>query len=125
MQVSSKVMGRKKMECTLWPVITCASNTDKEIWRRILDDYHSPSIHVTENGDIGINVGGYILVAPIEKWHEAGVKAFTVKWPLHGWKKIIHKVKSILFRRHYLKKSYNNYFVVEPIQRTGKPAADL
>ncbi len=56
-----------------------AINTDKEIWRKIPDDYYSPSIHVTESGGIGINVGGYVLVAPIERWFQAGIEAFTVK----------------------------------------------
>lgn len=54
-------------------------NTDKEIWRRVSGDYYSPSIHVTENGDIGINVGGHVLVASVEEWHKAGIKAFTIK----------------------------------------------
>ena len=58
-----------------------AANTDKEIYRRVPDDYYSPSIHVTENGDIGINVGGLVLVAPVEKWHEAGIKTFKVPDP--------------------------------------------
>ena len=44
-------------------------NTDKEIWRRIPKDYCSPSIHVTEQGAIGINVGGYVLVKSVEGWH--------------------------------------------------------
>lgn len=45
-------------------------NTDKEIWRKVEDDYYSPSIHVTESGSIGINVGGSVIVAPVEEWHE-------------------------------------------------------
>jgi len=56
-------------------------NTDKEIWRKIPGDYYSPSIHVTEFGGIGINVGGHVLVAPVEKWYEAGVEHFTVPDP--------------------------------------------
>lgn len=56
-----------------------AKNTDTEIWRRIPDDYYSPSIHVTINGDIGINVGGSVLVAPVERWHAAGESAFCVE----------------------------------------------
>ena len=53
---------------------TVCKNTDKELWRKIPDDYYSPSIHVTEFGDIAINVGGHILTAPIETWYEAGTK---------------------------------------------------
>ena len=48
---------------------TCI-NTDKEIWRKIKDDFYSPSIHITEKGGIGINVGGRVIVLPVEKWHE-------------------------------------------------------
>jgi hypothetical protein len=44
-------------------------NTDKEIWRKVPGDYYSPSIHVTEGGGIGFNVGGYVIVQPIEAWH--------------------------------------------------------
>jgi len=44
-------------------------NTDKEIWRKVEGDYYSPSIHVTESGGIGIDVGGIVIVKPIEDWH--------------------------------------------------------
>lgn len=54
-------------------------NTDKEIWRKTPDDHYSPSIHITINGDLGISVGGYVLVAPVEEWHKAGIEVFTVK----------------------------------------------
>ena len=47
------------------------ANTDKELWRRVSDDYYSPSIHVTQGGGIGINVGGRVIVASVEKWHLA------------------------------------------------------
>jgi hypothetical protein len=56
-----------------------AKNTDVEIWRKVPDDYYSPSIHITEQGDIGINVGGHVLVAPIEQWFAAGVATFVCK----------------------------------------------
>ena len=48
-----------------------SKNTDKEIWRKYKDDFYSPSIHVTERGEIGINVGGYVTVASVEDWHRA------------------------------------------------------
>jgi hypothetical protein len=51
-----------------------AVNTDKEIWRRTADDYYSPSIHVTEDNGIGINVGGHVIVKPVEDWHKAGLE---------------------------------------------------
>ena len=56
-------------------------NTYKEIWRKIPGDYYSPSIHITEFGGIGINVGGHVLVAPVEKWHKAGNKYLAVPDP--------------------------------------------
>jgi hypothetical protein len=43
-------------------------NTDRELWRETPDDYYAPSIHVTEGGGIGINVGGYVFVMPLRKW---------------------------------------------------------
>ena len=49
-------------------------NTDKEIWRETPDDYYSPSIHVTEQNSIGINVGGTVYVKTIREWHKFGEK---------------------------------------------------
>ena len=53
-------------------------NTDRELWRKLPGDYYSPSIHVTEGGGIGINVGGLVIVKSVEEWHtlahEAGEK---------------------------------------------------
>ena len=48
-----------------------AQNTDKEIWRAKPGDYYSPSIHVTKDGNVGMNVGGQVFVAPVETWHKA------------------------------------------------------
>jgi hypothetical protein len=48
-----------------------AKNTDREIWRREEGDFYSPSMHVTERGEIGIDVKGFVIVAPAEKWHDA------------------------------------------------------
>lgn len=45
-------------------------NTDKEIWREIPDDYYSPSIFVTKENNIGINVGGHVYVKTVEQWHK-------------------------------------------------------
>ena len=44
-------------------------NTDREIWRKIAGDYYSPSIHITGGGGVGMNVGGYVIVMPVEQWH--------------------------------------------------------
>lgn len=47
-------------------------NTDRELWRENPDSYYSPSIFVTERGGIGMNVGGHVIVMPIEGWHRLG-----------------------------------------------------
>ena len=49
-------------------------NTDREIWRLVPSSYYSPSIHVTAENGIGINVGGHVIVMPVEVWHEIGLK---------------------------------------------------
>ena len=52
-----------------------ALNTDRELWRREggeaidPDNYYQPSIHVTKEGHIGINVGGTVYVMSVEDWH--------------------------------------------------------
>jgi hypothetical protein len=46
-----------------------SENTGRELWRRVPDDFYSPSIHVTEDGSVGIDVGGTVIVAPVEEWH--------------------------------------------------------
>lgn len=46
-----------------------AENTDLEIWRERPGDYYSPSIHVTREGGIGINVGGHVFVLDVYGWH--------------------------------------------------------
>ena len=62
-------------------------NTDKEIWRKVHGDFYSPSIHVTEFNGIGINVGGTVLVAPVEAWYDAGTKILAVDPKLKNWKR--------------------------------------
>ena len=58
-----------------------AKNTDREIWRRKSPDsldpdgYYQPSIHVTEGGGIGMNVGGTVVVMPIEQWHQLALRS--------------------------------------------------
>lgn len=48
-----------------------AENTDREIWREKPDDYYAPSIHVTKEGGIGIDVGGTVIVMDVRDWHAA------------------------------------------------------
>ena len=47
-------------------------NTDKLLWKRVPRDFYSPSIHATEDGRIGINVGGRVIVMSVEAWHKLG-----------------------------------------------------
>jgi len=45
------------------------ANTDRELWRERPGDYYADSIHVTEQGAIGVNVGGHVIVLPVRDWH--------------------------------------------------------
>jgi hypothetical protein len=47
------------------------ANTDRELWRERTDDFYADSIHVTEGGGIGINVGGHVIVRSLKQWHAA------------------------------------------------------
>lgn len=58
--------------------VPCQS-TDVEIWRETPDDYYSPSIHVTQSGGVGINVGGYVIVKPVRDWHGLAVEPTVVR----------------------------------------------
>ena len=50
---------------------TPKQNTDRRLWRKDPDNpLSSPEIHVTASGAIGINVGGMVIVQPVERWHE-------------------------------------------------------
>lgn len=44
-------------------------NTDRQIWPVENDDYYAPRIHVTKEGNIGIDVGGHVFVKPLREWH--------------------------------------------------------
>lgn len=66
-----------------------AANTDRELWRKGGGDgngmsYYEPSIHVTAQGDIGINVGGTVYVLPVEDWHQLAATGLhpdgSLKW---------------------------------------------
>lgn len=66
-------------------------NTDRELWREKEGDYYSPSIHVTEQGGIGIDVGGYVIVMPLRGWHKLaapnGPPSIADLTPENGWEK--------------------------------------
>ena len=51
-----------------------AANTDRELWREGDGggngmSYYADSIHVTEQGLIGIDCGGAVYVLPVREWH--------------------------------------------------------
>jgi len=48
-------------------------NTDRELWRERPGDYYSDSLFVTESGMIGMNVGGRVIVMPLQQWHRLAV----------------------------------------------------
>jgi hypothetical protein len=48
----------------------CCLNTNKEIYREKDGDFYSDSIFVTENGGIGFDCGGYVIVKPLRVWFE-------------------------------------------------------
>jgi hypothetical protein len=63
---------------------TAKANTDRELWREPDEGYgmgaHMPSIHVTAEGGIGINVGGMVHVKTLRQWHALAVAAEPRKW---------------------------------------------
>ncbi len=52
-------------------------NTDIELFREERGNYYSPSLFVTIDGKIGINVGGSVFIMTLSEWHERA-KAFIV-----------------------------------------------
>jgi hypothetical protein len=43
-------------------------------------------MHITEGGGIGINCGGHVIVAPVERWHDCGEKLLCVDPALPRWR---------------------------------------
>jgi hypothetical protein len=66
-------------------------NTDRELWREGDGDgdgmsYYEPSIHVTKQGRIGINVGGNVFVLSLREWHAlASADLTTEQKPAEEW----------------------------------------
>lgn len=46
-----------------------SANTDRELWRAREGDYYAPRLFVTEDGMIGMDVGGNVIVMWIGEWH--------------------------------------------------------
>lgn len=59
--------------------VEAVENTDRELWRELERDYYCPSIHVTSDGRIGINVGGTVHVMPLAGWHALAKLAAAVE----------------------------------------------
>jgi hypothetical protein len=59
----------------------CAQNTDSQLWREPPGDAYANSIHVTEGGSIGINVGGLVFVKTLAQWHALAEAAQHVAEP--------------------------------------------
>ncbi len=60
------------------PLAPQAANTDRELWRgpdESKGSYYADSIHVTEGGAIGIDVGGFVIVMPLRDWHALAVES--------------------------------------------------
>ena len=45
-------------------------NTDMELYREDPKDYYAPSVFVTKQGEIGMNVGGSVHIMSIRDWHK-------------------------------------------------------
>lgn len=64
------------------------ANTDRELWREGGGDgngmsYYEPSIHVTEQGGIGINVGGTVYVKTLREWHALAGGSRSIRQDAH------------------------------------------
>ena len=65
-------------------------NTDRQLWQETPDDYYSPSIHVTAQGAISIQVGGLAYSMGIRDWYALAVARLGKPVP-----QAIQKVKPI------------------------------
>lgn len=53
------------------PLTGAKMSTDRELWREREGDYYADSIHVTREGYIGINSGGFVQVKSVQTWASA------------------------------------------------------
>lgn len=57
-----------------------AKNTDRELYRENTGNeagsFYENSLHVTELGNIGMNVGGHVFVHSIDEWHRLSAAEF-------------------------------------------------
>lgn len=81
-----------------------SKNTDRELWRELDEgngSYYSPSIHVTESGGIGINVGGTVIVRPLREWHKLAQNFSPTREEVSG--DVIERAESVV--ENWLKQS--------------------
>jgi hypothetical protein len=66
---------------------SAGKNTDREVWRGLdggYGSYYADSVHVTEEGGLGINIGGHVIVMTPQDWHRIGVAYLkTLESPYH------------------------------------------
>jgi len=59
-----------------------AQNTDTELYREPDQtgngDYYSPNLFLTKEGNIGINVGGLVIVRSLREWHALAAQAENI-----------------------------------------------
>jgi hypothetical protein len=60
-------------------------NTDRELFREVEGDYYSPSLHVTIDGLVGINVGGYVYVMSLREWHKRAESFIMTDHEIWKW----------------------------------------
>ena len=48
-----------------------SKNTDIELFQEEEGNYYSPSAHMTDRRELGINVADDVIVASLEDWHKA------------------------------------------------------
>lgn len=69
----SYTVGREVRGTEMASNADATQNTDRELWREPFPDppgdYYAPSIHVTAQGGVGINVGGLVYVMTLRNWH--------------------------------------------------------
>ena len=57
-------------------------NTDRELWRgpdQGNGNYYADSVHVTQGGGIGMNVGGHVIVMRPSEWHNVCKEAVELR----------------------------------------------
>lgn len=115
---------------------TGKTNTDRELWRGPDEgggDFYADSIHVTKEGAIGINCGGYVYVKPLREWHRlAGGKEGFQRAPTgkSAGEPVAWRWRHVNDDRrewHYQEQpfsSHNEYLIVEPLfTAAAQPAA--